>query len=360
MKKKNMKFKLISVLLVFLMIACSAKERKGTGEYREKNKKTNSYQDAFHAFDTECTVTIYGKYNKEKADIYLGEVREELLRYDSLFSKTDKNSDVYKVNNREGDTVKVAKEVGEMFIVAKEMYEWSSGYFDVSAGALFNLWDVKNRTTLPSISEIADVMPLSENFDYDVDEIQDEDTYMLTFYNDKKTIYDFGALVKGYASDTVKELLASHEDIEAGILNLGGNVCCIGELKDREDGNFHVGIYKPFSEGEVIETVNVKNKFVITSGNYQRYFKVPGDDRVYHHIINPKTGYPTNNGIDSVTIISNNGVLGDYLSTSCMILGEEYSKKLIDGCMREFNDNEIKAIYIYSDGHISRYEKEEE
>ena len=345
----------VLVCCMVFFVSCTTKNRN------DKNyalKETKSYQDAFHAFDTECTVTLYGSFDENDAKKYFSEIKDTVDRYEKMFSRTDRESEVYKINHRDDHYIETYKEVADLFTVAKEMYEWSSGYFDVSAGALFGLWDVKNRKTLPKVEELSRVMPLSSNFEYDVDPDAFYDTDKVAeieFLTDKVSEYDFGALVKGYASDEVKGVLHNHSDITAALINFGGNVCCYGELQDREDGMFNVGIYKPFSNGEIIEKVKVKNKYVITSGNYQRYFKVPGDERVYHHIINPKTGYPTDNGIDSVTIISANGLLGDYLSTACMILGEEYSKKLIDGCIKELDDKEIEAIFVYSDMRISRY-----
>ena len=339
------------VLIVSLVIlsSCTTKDRVNPGDYREREK---SYQDAFHAFDTECTINIYGDIDEATSKVYFDKLKELFYNYNKMFSKTDSESEVYKINHRDSDIVSVSKEVAEIFAVAKEMYDWSSGYFDVSAGALFDLWDVKNRTTLPDPHDIAKVMPLTDNFNYDVE--MEDDVNEIIFYNNLATTYDFGALIKGYACDAAKNILVGLDKIDAAIINLGGNVYCYGEMKDREDGLFNVGIYKPFSTGEIIETVKVKNKSVITSGNYQRYFKVEGDNRIYHHIINPKTGYPTDNGIDSVSIISENALLGDYLSTTCMILGEEYAKKLIDGCRENFDDD-IKAIFIYADGRISKY-----
>ncbi len=356
--KKRIILSLMLLVSTIVLLSCGVKDRVSSSTNYAKNEY-RTHKDTFHAFDTECTISLYGEFDEAEAKTYFDDIKETLYRYDKMFSKTDPDSEVYKINHRTGNIIETYKEVADLFIVAKEMYEWSSGYFDVSAGALYDLWDVKNRTTLPAVSELSKVMPLSGNFEYDVDNdafLDTDKVAEIEFLTDTVSTYDFGALVKGYACDEIKSNIYNHKKIEAAIVNLGGNVYCYGELRDREDGAFNVGIYKPFSDGELIEKVKVKNKFVITSGNYQRYFKVKGDDRIYHHIINPKTGYPTDNGLDSVTIVSNNGLLGDYLSTTCMILGEEYSKKLIDGCKNAFkNEGDLEAIFVYSDMRISRY-----
>lgn len=356
MIRKKIKNVLVLLFCAITFISCAVKPRMSERKYKADEIQT--YNDVFTAFDTECTITLYGSFDNTYAKESFSAIKEILSKYDKMFSKTDKESEIYNINHRDGDIVSTYDEVANLFTVAKEMYDWSSGYFDVSAGKLFSLWDVKNRTVLPKAQEIADVMPYNDNFEYEVDlDIDDENerSAEITFFSDKVSEYDFGALVKGYVCDEVKSVLYDHKKITGAILNLGGNVYCYGTNPNRENGEFRVGIYKPFSNGEIIETVSVNDKSVITSGNYQRYFKVEGDDRIYHHVINPLTGYPTDNGINSVTIISKNALLGDYLSTTCMILGEEYSKKLIDGCKREFNDDELYAIFVYSDMHTSKY-----
>ena len=252
------------VCSIVFFVSCTTKNRN------DKNyalKETKSYQDAFHAFDTECTVNLYGDFDKDEATKYFDEIKNTIYRYDKMFSKTDPESEVYKINHRDTRFIETYKEVADLFTVAKEMYEWSSGYFDVSAGALFSLWDVKNRKTLPNIEDLSRVMPLSGNFEYEVDADAFYDTDKVAeieFLNDVVSEYDFGALVKGYATDEVKSILFNNDNIKAALINLGGNVCCYGELEGREDGAFNIGIYKPFSEGEIIEKVKVKNKYVIT------------------------------------------------------------------------------------------------
>ena len=345
---KSLKKISLLIICVLLLNSCALKDRAN------KNYRDN-YQASFFAFDTECNITVFDAKNNTKK--YVDKLIDEMLRYDKMFSKISTASEIYKINHRASNEVETDFEVANLFILAKELYLWSDKTFDVSAGYLYNLWDVKHRKTLPSEDDIAKSFMYKSIYDYEVilsDDV-DERKAKIIFNDKENALYDFGALVKGYVSDRIKTIIYEDGIIDSAIINLGGNVCCIGEKKDRDDKSFYVGIFKPFSEGEIAKKVMVKGKCVITSGNYQRYFKVPGDDRIYHHIINPKTGYPTNNGIDSVTIISENGLLGDYLSTASMLLGYEKSKELIDKCKVAFEDNDIEAIYIYSNGKIEEY-----
>ena len=349
----NRVIKAFALVLIIILCSCNVSPRTKVSSY---SPRSIPFQNTFLAFDTECSLSIYGKLNESDAKKCFDEIKETIIWFDNVFSKTNVNSEIYKINHRTSNVVSTYKEVGDLFILIKLLYKWSDDVFDVSAGTLFDVWDVKHRKTLPDESELNEAALHIRNYDYIVDNIGDGDKpYRITFSGDNKTIYDFGALVKGYVCEVIKKDFANYPGVDGMIINLGGNVCCIGEKISASDKLFKVGIFKPFSNSEIAEVVSVKNKSVVTSGNYQRYFKVPGDERVYHHIIDIRTLYPTNNGLDSVSIISNNAMLGDYLSTSCMILGEEQSKKLINFCSKEFEDDELEVIYIYNDSRISKY-----
>lgn len=350
--------KFLSLILVLLVgmstISCKIPER------RKKNYgvEEKPIQFAFDAFDTQCSISFYGVSDETTASQYFYAMKNLVERYEEVFSKTNENSEIYEINHRTSDSVMICDEVASIFEIASSLYEWSGKKFDISLGTLIDLWDVKNRKTVPTLAEINEARKHTGNFKYTIERNVSEDEFTrnrITFTGDKLTQYDFGALVKGYCCDALKEMLAENENIKACIVNLGGNVLCTGEVDGRADSAFRVGVFKPFSGNDIIDTIEVKNRNVITSGNYQRYFKVEGDDRVYHHIIDPTTGYPTNNGIDSVTIVSENGLLGDYLSTACMLLGEEKSKDLIDFASKSFNDKNIQATFVYSDGRVTKY-----
>lgn len=350
--------KFVSLILVLLVgastISCKTPERN----YKNYGEEDKPIQFAFEAFDTQCSICFYGVGDQDVAAQYCEDMKELIGNYERVFSKTIVGSEIYDINHRTGDSVMICDETAAIFDIAGDLYKWSINKFDISAGTLIDLWDIKNRKTVPTLAEINEARRHTGNFKYTIERNVDESEFRknkITFTGDKLTQYDFGSLVKGYCCDALKEMLSGNENIKACIVNLGGNVLCTGEISGRSGGAFRVGIFKPFSGNDIIETVEVKNRNVITSGNYQRYFKVEGDDRVYHHIIDPTTGYPTNIGIDSVTIISENGLLGDYLSTACMLIGEEQSKDLIDFASKSFKDKNIQAIFVYSDGRVSKY-----
>lgn len=356
MYKKSIyiKIHLFIIFLAYIISSCALKERTKV-DYRTKDK--NCVQKSFECFDTECNIKIYSLKNEEKLNNYIDSIIDIFNYYDDMFSKTKVDSEIYKINHRDIDEIMTYKEVANLFLLAKELYVWSGEKFDISAGALYDLWDVKNRKELPLKSDIIEVIQNSGDYNYEVIvdyDLNSDKSSKIIFGNRVKVTYDFGALVKGYACDEVKKRIISDEFVDSALINLGGNVCCIGENPDREDKLYRVGIYKPFSNYDIADVVSVKDKCVITSGNYQRYFKIDGDNRIYHHIIDPKTGYPTDNGLSSVTIISENGLLGDYLSTTSMLIGETNALNLISQCKENFDDENIEAIFIYSDGRISK------
>lgn len=352
--------KFLSLVLVLLVGASTISCKTPDLNYKNYAEEEVPFQFAFKAFDTQCSISFYGLDDQGVATQYCEDMQELINGYEKVFSKTIEGSEIYDINHRTGDSVMICDETAAIFEIASSLYEWSGRRFDLSSGTLIDLWDVKNRKTLPDLAEINEARKHTGNFKYTIERNVDVNEFRknrITFYGDKLTQYDLGGLVKGYCCDALKEMLGENKEIKACIVNLGGNVLCTGALSGRSDGAFRIGIYKPFSGNDIIDTVEVRNKNVITSGNYQRYFKVEGDDRIYHHIIDPTTGYPTNNGIDSVTIISENGLLGDYLSTACMLLGEEKSKDLIDFASKSFKDKNIQATFVYSDGRISKYPK---
>ena len=131
------------------------------------------------------------------------------------------------------------------------------------------------------------------------------------------TAFDVGAIAKGYIADRSREYLKK-SGVKSAIINLGGNVLCIGGRPDGEP--FKVGIQKPFADrNETAAVVDINGRSVVSSGIYERCFKQDG--KLYHHILDPHTGYPYDNGLISVTIISDRSVDGDALSTTCFALG---------------------------------------
>ena len=216
--------------------------------------------------------------------------------------------------------------------------ELSDGKFDITVLSASELWDFHDGKKV-----IPDQKVLEEAVSHiDYKNIQVDGTTVTM--KDPKCRIDLGGIAKGYIADRLKEYLEK-EGIEHATINLGGNVLTIGTKPDGSD--YKIGIQKPFAaDGEVLEVLSVHDRSVVSSGDYERYFEKDGV--IYHHILDPQSGWPVQNDLDQVTILSDSSADGDALSTTCYVLGLEKGMKLI----QEMDD--VEAIFVTKDGEIHR------
>ena len=256
--------------------------------------------------------------------------------YEHYFSRTMEGSDIYMINHAGGAPVEVHDETAELIRAGIEYGTMSDGMFDITIGALSELWDIPNNEgVIPdetSIREAAETVDYTQILvDGNIVTLKDPDAQL-----------DLGGIAKGYAADKMKEYLNAHGAHE-GFINLGGNVLTLGEKSDGSP--YHIGIRKPFSEdGETITAVDVSDRSIVTSGRYERYFEKDG--RIYHHILDPFTGYPYENDLNGVTIISDSSMEGDALSTICFALGMEKGMDLIKSMP------DVDAVFIDTDNNL--------
>lgn len=263
--------------------------------------------------------------------------------YESRFSRTIESSEIYKLNHRSADEqiFTLSDETAELLEIALDYCEVSDGAFDITIEPVSSLWDfTAEKPVIPDESAIDTAVT---HIGYENLQLEGN---TLTFLSPDTTI-DLGAIAKGYIADRIRDYLTEN-GVKSAIINLGGNVLCIGS---RPDGSpFRIGLQKPFAEtSETFATAAVSGMSVVTSGVYERHFII--DDTNYHHILNPHTGYPYDNGLISVTILSESSADGDGLSTTCFSLGLEKGMDLLnsmDGVYGCFIDEDYN-IY-YSDG----------
>ena len=233
--------------------------------------------------------------------------------YEHYFSRTLEGSDIYNINHANGAPVEVHDETAELIRYGIAFGDLSGGVFDISIGALTDLWDIPNNNgTIPAQSQIDAALATVDYRQITVD------GNTVTLGNPDAAL-DLGGIAKGYAADRMREYLNANGACE-GFINLGGNVLTLGQKANDEP--YHIGIRKPFGEdGETITAVDVTDRSIVTSGRYERYFEKDG--HIYHHILDPKNGYPYDNGLNGVTILSDSSMAGDALSTICFALGQE-------------------------------------
>lgn len=285
------------------------------------------------ALDTVISIQIYDSHDED----LIRTCQSMCEEYEAKFSRTIETSEVAQINAAAGAPVEVSDDTVKL--IKKGIYygEMSDGAFDITIGSVSSLWDFKAEEPAPPAPEAIAEAVKHVNFRKIM---IDGNTIKLL---DPSAKLDLGAIAKGYIADRLKEYLRK-EGVRHALINLGGNVLAIG---GRQDGSpFQIGVQKPFDEsGNYITAIALNNKSVVTSGTYQRCFVK--DDILYHHILYPSSGNPCNNGLNSVTIITDSSLTADALSTTCFLLGPEEGMRLVNQL-----DN-VDAIFINTDNEIT-------
>ncbi len=300
--------------------------------------------------NTAVQITIYDSQDKSLLDDCLALCD----KYELIFSRTDEESELYKLNHRISDsavsnqttetqptpyqingttnTWHISEDLAALLSEGLSITKESDGAFDIAIAPLTSLWDfTAEDPKVPDDADIQNALPLCSS---DGVTINGQDIILPS----DDIQFDVGAIAKGYIADRLKDFLVK-KGVNSAIINLGGNVLCIGSKPDGTP--FKVGIQKPFADRNETEAVmDITGKSVVSSGIYERCFKQNG--KLYHHILNPKTGYPYDNGLISVTIISDQSVDGDALSTTCFALG-------LDEGLKFAEKKGVQAVFITED-----------
>ncbi|MCC8137525.1 MAG: FAD:protein FMN transferase [Clostridiales bacterium] len=302
--------------------------------------------------DTVVTITLYGDTDSTAMDGCFSLLEE----YEQMLSRTIEGSDVWNINQSEGKATVVSDETADLIETALEYSRLTDGAFDITITPLVDLWNIEGKSSLladgdaeealqedtadvliPTDEEIASAL---SHVDYTVVSVEGTTVTL----SDPDAEIDLGGIAKGYIADRLKEYLLS-QGIESALINLGGNVQTIGTKPD--GSKWKIGIQEPFGgSSDIIAAVACAGASVVTSGTYERYFELDGT--IYHHILDPATGYPADNGLTSVTILSESSVVCDALSTACFVLGLRDGSELI-----ETLDN-VEALFITEDETLYR------
>ncbi len=312
-------FLFISISLIPTLTGCGGKS--------EPLSRTGFY------FDTVITVTLY---DNQKETILDG-CFSLAGTYENMLSKTKENSDVWNINHSGGKPSAVSQDTLALLRACLFYAELSGGKADPTIGPVTELWDF-SASSPAALPAPADLEKALAHVSYERILIEGNTVRLA----DPDAEIDLGFIAKGYIADRMKEYLVS-QGVESATINLGGNVLTIGS---RPDGSpFRIGIQKPFSSvGDTALVLPVTDLSVVSSGTYERYFELDGT--IYHHILDTKTGYPVQNNLFQVTILSQSSMDGDALSTTCFLLGLEDGLKLIESI------EGTEALFFTSDGKI--------
>ena len=257
--------------------------------------------------------------------------------YEHLFSATIEGSDIWNINHSDGKPVTVSDDTIRLLRTALYYSELSDGRVDLTVQPLSELWNFgsEGNTHIPDKSAIEEAL---SHIDYHIVQI-DGNTVTLP---DPHAAIDLGFIAKGYIADRLKDYLLE-QGVDSACISLGGNLITIGTKPDGQP--YRIGIQKPFAdEGETIATFNVTDASVVSSGIYERYFY--DDNILYHHLLDTKTGYPADNNIAGVSILTPASVDADALSTTCYFLGLDEGMELIESL------DDTEALFITIDGTL--------
>ena len=299
-------------------------------------------------FDTVIQITLYDTED----DSVLDDCFDLAEKYENLFSATKEGTDVWNINHANGKTVTVSEETVALLVKSVDYANTTEGRIDPTIHPVSALWDFgsEGKAHVPEETEIKEALShvSYDNIRFGVGPSEEtgESVYNTVTLQDPEAAIDLGFIAKGYIADKMKEYLLS-QGIESACISLGGNVLTIGEKPDGSP--FRIGIQEPFApEGTTLDTVEVRDTSVVTSGIYERYFYE--GDTLYHHVLNTATGYPVDNELAGVTIICESSIKADALSTACLCLGLEEGRRYLDA------EKDVAYLLITKDGMQYRSE----
>lgn len=298
--------------------------------------KHKKYISQFPMMGTIISLTLFEKNDSAVFDVY-----DYLQQMDQVFSANRPDSILAKINQNAGkQPVKVSK---ECFELVKDSVAYSKEYsdsFNVLIGPLVKTWKIGfGGHQIPSQDEIDHDLKLIH-----LDEVRLNQKQRTVYLTKKGMQLDLGAIAKGYFADQIIHRLANH-GVTSGIINLGGNIQVLGQNPLAASGLWGIGIRDPrYEDGRSLAVVHTTAKTFVTSGIRERYFKI--GNHIYHHILNPQTGYPEKSDVVQVTIITDNSELAEALSTVCFFRGSQRGKQLVDQLPN------VEAIFVNQNNEL--------
>lgn len=290
---------------------------------------TKRVQKIIPALGTINIVTIAGN----RGDKALSEISEYVRDMHRRLSVFDESSEISEVNRFAGvKPVKVSQDTFDIIERSLVYSRITDGSFDITAGALAGIWKKSlKRGVLPDRNEIENAAVLTGFEDVILD--REGCTVMLKKRGQR---LDLGGVAKGTAADEAARIL-KHCDVTDALLNFGGTVVCMGSERT-------VGLRTPFAkDGTTFAEITVKYKAVVTSGIYEQYAVIGG--RLYHHIVDPRTGFPADSGLESVTLVGDSSEQLDALATAIIVMGIETGSELAQKLG-------LQAVFTTTDGKI--------
>jgi len=278
-------------------------------------------------------ISVYDKKDEALLDKAFERIREIEGK---MTINNAENSEIISLNQASGkNEVKLSPDTFYVVEKGKEYSRKSGGLFDITIGPVVKLWNIgTDYAAVPMKNKLEEAVGL-----VDYRKLSLNSGNYTAFLEEPGMQVDLGAIAKGYAADEAVRILKEN-GVGHAIINLGGNVITIG---GNPNGNpWRIGIQSPSDpRGDYLGIVQIQDQAVVTSGTYERYFEEDG--KIYHHILNPITGYPVENNLSSASIITGKSIDGDGLSTTVLLMGLEEGMKLVESL------ENVEAVFITND-----------
>lgn len=276
------------------------------------------YQRTMFVLEDYVTITAYGK-DQARVEGAVDEAFRELQRLEGVFDRYDPQSELSRLNGRAAqEEVPVSEDLWNIIATGVEIYRESEGAFDITVGPLVDLWDVLGRGAReeppPSEAEVAAALELVGS-----DKLELDEAARTVRFLQPGMIIDVGGLAKGYALDRAAEILRSR-GVRSGYISMISTDLTLGEKPGSSGGPlWRIGILDPRGEDYLATLLLPGGTYVSTSGDYQRFFEYQGVR--YHHILDPRTGYPARGAVSVTVVGGDDGAHSDALSTAVFVMG---------------------------------------
>jgi len=318
--------KISAILMLFVILFSFVSCNNTSEEYSEYS---------FMAMDTLINIRLY--LNEKDAEPLFEKCENLVSDIEGIISSHDTESEIYKFNTSQTGIDNISEQTKTIIEFALEVNDKIGDDFDITAAPLFFMWQSCAELNQLPTAEL--INQTKSHIGYDKISISENSLLK----SDPLCEVDLGGIGKGYALDKLKQLLVN-EGIENALINFGGNITVIGAKPDKS--NFKIGIKDPVDNSKSTCYIPLNNSTVAVSGVYERYVTINGVK--YHHIIDPKTGYPADSGLLSVAVVCDDSTLADTLSTALLIMGKDKALALYEKQTYKF-----EAIFINTDNEVS-------
>lgn len=304
--RKRLISMLSAVILTFLLVLSVV-------VISERSKSFEITEKSIIAMGTVVTEKVYS----QKPSTAIKDIGDIINGLENTISWRKEDSAVG-ILNKEGKVQN--KYLGEVIYDMQALSRLTEGKFDLTIGAVSRLWNIgEENERIPTEEEIRTALKT-----VGTDKIQAQG-YTLTA--EKGTLVDFGAIGKGFACDLIYNYLLN-TDTDGAVISVGGSIVAYGDYNKKGD-KWRIAVSHPRDDKKYLGVISLDEGFVSTSGDYERYFEKDG--KRYHHILDATTGYPSESGLISVTVVAESGVMSDALSTACLLVGEKKAIEILEG-----------------------------